>query len=305
MMQLKMLIPGVGLLFLASCYTGSSDSLRDPISQEGISATVQANLPYGATKAHVVASFYKDGKKQPLVGGDVIVASSDSGSVFLKSLENLSGNYFANLALSDPGAGINFSIEYDPLEAQDDRWYPMDEVLVDAGPGELVGYTTAVAFPDPLMLTEPAGNEVYTDRNQEITLSWAVSPTTEQIRLTTVQTCFSGDRSMQWGLSSIVDPDVPGTHSVSVGSLVPSTNFVNVVSDFVDQLSVIVVGAILDAYSFGLIDAKDIPIESFELEYCTISLTVFREISNELGAGISGGYAIGSTSDTVTVIYQP
>lgn len=292
-------------VILCSCYTGGSDSLRDPVAQDGISATVQANLPYGESRVDVVASFYKDGRKQPLVGGDVIIAGSDVDSVFLKSLQNLSGNYYSDLSISDSSAGVSFSIEYDPLEAQDDRWYPMDELLVDAGPGDLVGYTTAVAFPDPLMLTAPVGNEVYTDRSQDVVLTWNTSPTTEQLRLTTVQTCHSGERSIQWGTSRIITPAVAGTFSVNVGSLIPSTNFINVVSDFVDQLSVIVVGAILDAYSFGLIDEQDIKIESFDLDYCSITLTVFREISNDLGAGISGGYAIGSTSDTATVVYQP
>ena len=293
------------LLSLCSCYTGSSDSLRDPVSQEGVSATVHADLPYQSNVVSVAASFYKDGEKQPLVGGDIITAASDNDTAILRSLENLSGNYLAQLEVSDSSAGVDFTIVHDPEAARQDRWDPLDELMVDPGPGELVGYGTGINFPEPLVLDAPLSNEIYTSRTQDIILNWTTSPSTEQIRLTTVQTCYSGDRSLQWGTSSILGTTDTGTHTVSVASLIPSTNFVNAVSNFIDQLSLIIVSAIVDAYSFGLVSTKDISIESFQLEHCAISLTVFREISNELGAGISGGYAIGSTSDTVTVNFRP
>ena len=305
MIYARLLFVIAGLLSLSSCYTGTSDSLRDPVSQEGVSATVHADLPAGSGVVSVAASFYKDGVKQPLVGGDIITADSDIDTSILRSLENLSGNYLAQLDLIDEAAGIAFSIVHDPEAAREDRWYPLDELMVDPGPGDLVGYTTGINFPDPIMLDSPLSNEVYTSRSQDIILNWTASPSTEQVRFTTVQTCFSGERSIQWGTSSILGTADNGTHTVSVGNLIPSTNFINTVTNFIDQLSLIIVSSIVEAYSFGLISSKEIEIESFQLDRCTISLTVFREISNELGAGITGGYAIGSTSDTVTVTFQP
>ncbi|MEE2731914.1 MAG: hypothetical protein VYA55_13925 [Pseudomonadota bacterium] len=290
---------------LSACYSGSSDSLRDPVSLEGFSATVQADLPAGAQVINVAASFYKDGRKQPLVGGDIIEAESDGDAVILRSLENLSGNYRSQLQTDDPAAGVTFTIVHDPEAAREDRWYPVDELLVDPGPGELVGLSTSINFPDPLVLDAPIGNEIYTDRSQDIMLTWATSPTTEQIRLATVQTCYSGERSLQWGTSAILGAADTGSHTINLGALIPSTNFINSVTNFIDQLSLIIVGSIIEAYSFGLISPQEIEMEAFELDYCTLSLTIFREISNELGAGISGGYAIGSTSDTVTVRFQP
>ncbi|RLT98645.1 hypothetical protein [Ketobacter sp.] len=290
---------------MSACYSGSSDSLREPVALEGFSATVQADLPAGAQVINVAASFYKDGRKQPLVGGDIIEAESDRDAVILRSLENLSGNYRSQLQTDDPAAGVTFTIVHDPEAARADRWYPVDELLVDPGPGELVGLSTGVSFPDPLVLDAPIGNELYTDRSQDIVLTWATSPTTEQIRLSTVQTCYSGDRSVQWGTSAILGATDTGTHTLNLGALIPATNFINSVTNFIDQLSLIIVSSIIEAYSFGLIRPQQIEIETFQLDHCTVSLTIFREISNDLGAGISGGYAIGSTSDTVTVRFQP
>lgn len=306
-LMLRIGAPVAAALLCASCYTGTSDSLRDPISSTGVSATIQANLPNGAMSAQVAASLYKDGRKQALVGGDIVVAYSDDGthSAILRSIENLSGDYLAAIPVDDSGLGIVFSVEHDPVAAREDRWYPVDELLVDPGAGELVGYDFDVAFPSALALTSPLSNEVYTTRDQDIILNWNAEADSDQIRLTTVQTCYSGSRSVQWATSSVVGTTDTGTHSVKVGTLVPSTTVVNTVIDFFQQLSVIIVSSVLEAYTFGLVSADQIELDTFNLDYCTISLTVFREISNDLGQGISGGYAIGSSSDSVTVRYQP
>ncbi|MCP5015866.1 MAG: hypothetical protein GY938_11455 [Ketobacter sp.] len=294
-------------LLCASCYTGSNDSLRNPVSQQGVSATIQANLPFGAMEAQVAASLYKDGRKQALVGGDIVVASSDNGlhSSILRSIENLGGDYIANIQVDDSGQGVEFAVEHDPVAAREDRWYPVDELLVDPGPGELVGYTFDVNFPSEIMLTSPLPTDTYTSRGQTIALNWNTETDGDQIRLTSVQTCFSGDQSVQWATSTIINSTDTGSHDISVGSLIPSTTVVNAISDFFQQISVMIVSSVLEAYTFGLVSADDIDLGSYNLDYCTISLTVFREISNDLGADISGGYAIGSASDTVTVRYEP
>ncbi|RLT89067.1 MULTISPECIES: hypothetical protein [unclassified Ketobacter] len=290
---------------LTACYSGESDSLRAPVSNEGVSVTIQANLPAGLLQANVAASYFQDGRKAALVGGDIIVAESDTDSSILRSLQNLSGDYSTVVDFSDATAGIEFAVDFDPVAARADRWYPVDELLVDPGPGELVGYRTQVAFPEAIVLSSPLSNEIYTTRSQEIVLSWTSSPDTEQTRFTSVQTCFSGSREVQWGTSDILSSADPGSHTVSVGELIPSTNFITQVTNTLSALSVIIVGSILETYSFGLIGRQDIKIETFDLEYCTLSLTVFREVGNDLGADISGGFAIGSTSDTVTVEYRP
>jgi len=305
--MLRRFVLVIASLVCASCYTGSNDSLREPVSQQGVSATIQANLPYGAMEAQVAASFYKDGRKQALVGGDIVVAYSDTElhAAILRSIENLGGDYIANIPVDDSEQGVEFSIEHDPVAAREDRWYPVDELLVDPGPGELVGYRFDVNFPSDIVLTSPLPSETYTDREQRILLNWNAETDSDQIRLTSVQTCFSGEHSVQWATSTIINSPDTGSHDIRVGSLIPSTTVVNAISDFFQQISVMIVSSVLEAYTFGLVSADDIDLGAYNLDYCTISLTVFREISNDLGAEMSGGYAIGSSSDTVTVRYEP
>lgn len=294
-------------LICTGCFYGSSDSLRDPVAQEGVSATIQANLPYNSGTAQVAASLYQDAKKQALVGGDIFVASSDGGvqSTILRSIENLSGDYLASLAVSDPAQGVTFEVVNDPVAAREDRWYPVDELLVDPGAGDLVGYEFVVNFPTPLMLTSPMPNEIYTSRSQDIVLNWNSEADGDQMRLTTVQTCFANGQSVQWATSSVLGTTDTGTYTIPVGTLIPATSLVNGVINFFQQISVIIVSSVLEAYTFGLISADTIQLDPATLDYCTISLTTFREIKNDLGSGISGGYAIGSSSDTVTVRYEP
>lgn len=301
----------LGITALVSCYQGSSDNLRDPVSSTGVSATIQANLPLDSTQAQVAGSVFKDGKKQALVGGDVFKAYSESSSIIMRSIENLSGDYLAELTTINPGAGIEFVVTHDPEGAREDRWYPVDELLVDPGPGELVGNSVIVDFPDAIILANPGQGNVYSDRSDDIILNWGASPsTTDQIRVTTVQECHSATRSITWANTIIPDftgagTTDTGTHTISVGSLVPDTGILNSVVGIVDQLSVIIVGSILEAYTYGLINAESISLDTFAVQYCDITITVFRELKGQLNSGISGGYAIGSTSDTVSVVFQP
>ena len=116
---------------LTACYSGESDSLRAPVSNEGVSVTIQANLPAGLLQANVAASYFQDGRKAALVAGDIIVAKSDTDSAILRSLQNLSGDYSTVVDLSDATAGIEFAVDFDPVAARADRWYPVDELLVD------------------------------------------------------------------------------------------------------------------------------------------------------------------------------
>ncbi|MAR93183.1 MAG: hypothetical protein CML06_20230 [Pseudomonadales bacterium] len=303
--QYSLVLVSVLALLCTGCWPGESDSLRGSVATEGVSAAVQANLPLGSDRAQVAASFYQDGVKQALVGGDIVRAYSATHSVILRSLENLSGDYLATLPGASINAPVSFEVEFDPQAAREDRWYPVDELLVNPGPGELVGYGVEVSFPPAIQLDAPVGNEIYTSRDQDIVLTWVPDAATEQLRITTVQTCYSGDQSVKWALSRIIGTSDPGTYSVRVGDLVPANGLINALTDIVSQLSVIIVSAVVEATTFGLVGHDDIDIDRFTLESCDISLTLFREISNELSGDIAGGYAIGSTSDTVTVVYQP
>jgi len=293
------------VVIMSGCKSSNSnDSLRDPVSDTGISAAIQANLPLGAMQSQVAASVYKDGVKQPLVGGDIFKAYSESTSTILRSIENLSGDYVSELNTLNPGFGVNFEVEFDPQAAREDRWYPADTLVVDPGPSDLIGYSAHVDFPAELRLASPQAGEVYLDRSDQIMLSWNASADTEQIRITSIQQCDYPGGALEWARSFTYPTDT-GTQSIPVGDLVPSTGLLNSVATIVGQLSVILSSLAIEAITYGLVDAKPINISGYQVQTCTITLTVFREVAGQLGAGVTGGYAIASTSDSVSVVFQP
>lgn len=307
MIRLKCGLLILSTLALTSCYTGSSpDSLRQAVSDVGVSAEVWGNLPYGSTEAQVAASVYRDGEKKALVGGDVVKAYSESSSAILRSIENLGGDYVAGLSVINRGAGVDFEVEHDPQGAREDRWYPTEELLVDPGPGELVGYNAQLDFPEPLILSDPADGTRYANRSDAITLNWTADPNAEQMRLTAVLTCNSESRSVSWARSQIIDnTGDPGTFSLTVGDLIPNTGLLTTVVDAVSQLSVIIASAIVSQYTYGLINPDPVQVESFAVTDCDISLTLFREVSGTLGDGITGGFAVASSSATINLVYEP
>lgn len=307
-MALRMVCALGALLALAGCYQGSSDSLRDSVSASGVSVEIWGNLPFDGDSAQVAASVYLDADKKALVGGDVVKAYSESDSAILRSLENLSGDYSAEVAIINSGAGLHVAVEHDPVGAREDRWYPVDELLVDPGPGELVGYNVDLAFPAAVIRDpSPVNGTIYSDRADAIDLSWtvAVSDPAQQMRMTAVRECFSGDRSVKWATSSVIGTGDPGSYSVTVGQLIPDTGLLTTALDFVAQLTVIIVGELLQEYTFGLLNPESISFDSFVIDHCDISITVFREIPGTLGPGISGGYAIASTSETFHLVFEP
>lgn len=294
-------------LLLAGCYQGSSDSLREDVSSTGVSVEIVGNLPSDSNSAQVAASVYFDGDRKALVGGDVVKAYSESDSAILRSLENLSGDYTAHVPIINTAAGIHVEVEHDPVGAREDRWYPVDELLVNPGPGPLVGYNVDLAFPDPIVRdTVPANGTVFNNRSDTIDLIWApvVSDPEQQTRIVAVQECFSAERSVKWAVVS-VDSGDPGSYSTTVGALIPSTGAINATINGLARIAVLVVGELLEEYTFGLVNAGNISFDSFEVEYCDITITVFREIPGTLGPGISGGYAIASTSETFHLVFEP
>jgi len=293
---------------LASCFTstGSKDTLRNPISSTGISVGLQVNLSAGSGQANAVASIYKDGVRQPLVGGDFFQAASSIDEAVLKSLENLSGDYSGKIAISGVTDPITISTEYDPIKAREDRWYPVDQLLVDPGPNEdLVGYSETFNFPVPLQ-NLAIGSAVYHSRLDSIVLTWNAD-NGDQMNTTSVVTCHGSDGSSYTFPKFYVlgNVDSTGTATIPVGNIIPSASFVSLVATLEHELATIITAAVLNIYTYGLIDAGSIPISTFSLQSCDVDMTVYREIGFSLPSNVSGGYAISSTSDTVHFTYQP
>ncbi|MDX1693515.1 MAG: hypothetical protein R3208_07105 [Ketobacteraceae bacterium] len=301
-------MPAAVALLLAACFTGTGekDQLRNPIAGSGISLGLQVNLPLGATRANAAAAIYEDGVRQPLVGGDFFVASSINQGDYsiLKSLQNLSGDYEGSLNVLDENDQVIIATEYDPERAREDRWYPVDQLLIDPGPNEdLVGYSETFSFPQPLQNLAINQNE-FTSRADNITLTWEAGDG-DQITSNAVVTCYSeGGKRYTYPIFNVLADD-DGSYTLQVRDIIPNESIVNAVATLTHEVLTILSAAILEVVTYGLVDARDIPLSSFQLSYCDVDLTVFREVGFQLPMGVAGGFAIASTSDSVRFTYRP
>lgn len=308
-------VPVVAVALLASCFTGTGekDRLRKPISPVGISLGLQVNLPSGSNEASAVASIYEDGVRQPLVGGDFFIATSENQGDYaiLKTLENLSGDYQGNLTVLDENDQVIIATEYDPQRAREDRWYPTDELLIDPGPNDkLVGYSETFSFPQRLQNLTTDQVE-YDSRSDNVVLTWDAGAG-EQMNSSAVVTCYDAEGdTFTYPIRNVLgDVDADGTYSLQVRDMIPNESIVNAVATLAEEVLTILSAAILEVVTYGLVDAKDIPLASFQMSYCNVNLTVFREIGFDLPIDSEtsqpiGGFAVASTSDTVSFTYRP
>ncbi len=308
------IIPGLVVmtasLLLSACFTGTGkkDELRDPVSTTGISLGIQVNLAAGATQADAAASIYQNGNRQPLVGGDFFVATSSANSagVVLKSVENLSGDYVGRFAVAGAGDPIAVQTVYDPERAREDRWYPVEDLLIDSGPNQdLIGYVGEVSLPLPLEMTSTL-TPLYSRRSDNLVLTWTPGDG-EQMTANAIVVCHStaGHQYSFPRFNVLGNVDAAGSYTLQVGDIIPNVNVVNAFGTLAEELSLLISSAILEYYTYGLVSVKNIPLASFQLQYCDVNLTLFREKGFNLPANVSGGYAIGSTSATQSFRFQP
>lgn len=299
---------------LAGCGYDSSNSASDTIrtgpSSTGVSAYVWGNLPNESSEAQVAASVFYEADKKALVGGDIIRAYSESSAATLRAFENLSGDYAASIDVLNPAQGIRFAVEHDPEVAREDRWYPVDELLVDPGPGNLVGYSAQLEFPAPLIVSSPTNFTEYRTRSDTITLVWEPDSSANQIRLTALSRCETIGYDVDWGFERLIatnqDADWDsGTYSLPVSDILAGTSLNNAVGLF-GNLALIIASLPIQLFSFTLFDTfLPVSLSDSSIERCDLYLTLFREVPGTLGPDVSGGYAIASTSQTIHITYDP
>ncbi len=318
-MKARLIVPVAATALLASCFTGTGekDELRGSIPSTGISLGLQVNLPAGSNEASAVASIYEDGVRQPLVGGDFFIATSvnQGDYAILKTLENLSGDYQGDLTVLDENDEVIIATEYDPQRAREDRWYPTDQLLVDPGPNaNLVGYSETFSFPERLQNLAIDQDE-YDSRSDDVVLTWDAGAG-EQMNSSAVVTCYDAEGdTFSYPIRNVLGQapvDAAGTYTLQVRDIIPNESIINAVARIEEEVITILTAAILEIVTYGLVDSRNIPLASFEMTHCDVDLTVFREIAFDLPIDPTpndnssiGGFAIASTSETVSFTYRP
>lgn len=306
---LAVIISGIALGTVA-CSKGS-DSLRSLIPPTGVAAAVQIDLPSDSQQAQVAATVYKDAVAQPLVGGDVLQARTDQSVATLHSVSNLSGHYTGTLFVDHADTPVDVAVNYDQEASAEDRWFASDELLVNPGPGSLVGYAVdGMRFPPVIAFESPAEGTRYVTRADTVTVNWTPVNEGDQARLTAAVACVAGSKTYRYGLAFNIgiegeDAAAAGSYSLTIEDLVNVAPVVATLDNVVEYISLLITASFLGLEPKTLLANEDLVTQPSEVKRCDIDLTLFREHSNTLPAAFSGGYAITSRSDTIRIAYDP
>lgn len=309
--SLKLAISTALVAQLAGCFSGSKDKLRSDIPETGVAATVQLDLPQTGQKAQIAATVYKDAVAQPLVGGDVLQAKTDQSLATLKAVSNLDGHYSGSLFVDTADTPVDLAVNYDQEASAEDRWFASDELLVNPGPGSLVGYKVeGMTFPQEMVLEAPIANSSFATTSDTIQLNWTPVNEDDQVRLTAAMACTSLGETYRWAYVRSLgiegqDADASGTYSMTVGELISTVPLEIGLESIANYVAVFVTAVGFGIDPIGLLQGQNSFVTPDKNEGCDIDLTLFRERANTLPASFSGGYAISSRSATVRIHYAP
>ncbi|OUS30126.1 hypothetical protein A9Q99_06490 [Gammaproteobacteria bacterium 45_16_T64] len=295
------------LFLLSGCPTGTTSNSQSSVFNDGLTANIQANIHEDETSARVAASVFQDGVRVNLVAADVFEAATATKGVLLQSINVHTGDYIGTLPIDDTSLPVTVTIQHEPIDARNDRWYPVDILLVDPGPGELVGRFATVSFPPEINIQSPANNTIYMDRNDAIDISWLDAGEGDTIRASARVVCSNSNAELAYGVSYELGDDADGMTSLQLNKFVYNDTLTAVVLGFVDQISRIFLAATVQVLTFGLIDAEELANTTIDIETanCDIDLTLIREREGSLDDEFDGGQAFGSRSASVTILYRP
>ena len=294
-------------LVLSGCSDTAKDELDEDVSNTGISLSMEADLPRSATTVNIAAAAYEDGDDAPLVGGDVLLARTEAEEKILQPRENRTNYYQNTLVLNNPSTSIELEVVFDAQGSRANRWYPTDELLVDPGPGSLVGYNASLTFPEEIQITEPQNDIRYTRREDEFEMQWLGSAA-DELSVVGRSTCYSDNKAdpIDWVSSFNIDDDQ--SQPFTIADFIPEEKVFKTTNVFENTLtSVLQVfpTLFLDTLTFGLYKAETVNLDQFNLEYCTLNLSLVRKQRGTLGEGVSGGRVMGSRSDSIEMEYRP
>ncbi len=285
------------------CEVDGGDNLPG-VTDLGLFMYTEANWHESEDTAQIAAAVYRDKVPVNLVGGDIFEARTATERVLLKDRGFYAGSYAASLPVDDTVQEVLFNVVHEPVEAREDRWYPVDLVNTDPGPGELVGRSSSVNFPSAITITGPVAGR-YTSIAQVIDLSW-VAGVGDSMRVLAAIECTDGLSSTSYGtMVDIVDDD--GYEAIGLDQFIYDLNTPPVLT-FIADAALVLLQELLDQLSAGNIDpdflikkAEANPIDS----NCEIRLFLQRQRKGQFDIMFDGGNVIGSRSAEVTVNYIP
>ena len=291
-------------LLSTSCDISTKDSL--PANDAGgLTITVITNRHEGDSTAEVAAAVYQDGIPVELTGGDLFQASSGDEIAYLKKPAALIRGYSGSIDTID-GTTLDIEIIHDAIIAREDRWYPVDLLLVDPGPGPLVGRAASASFPDPVTITAPQDNTEYTNIDDQAHIEWLPGSGAESMQLIGAVDCSDGLSTSRYSIQRPLNDD-DGFETVPLTEIILD-NSNDEFKSFINPLAQALLQELLNQLSEGNID-PDFVIKKIESNpvksRCEIRLVVQRIRKGEFDDGFAAGDISASSSADVIIVYNP
>lgn len=296
---------------LMGCEIDGGDNLPR-VPDQGLFMYAEANRHEAEDSAEVVAAVFDDGEAVNLVGGDVFEARTATERVLLTKAGLFDGSYAESLPVDNSVQDVFFNVVHEPLEARSIRWYPIDILNIDPGPGELVGKSAMVSFPQTVTINAPVADTIYNSVNDKIDLDW-LAGNGDNMRVLASVECTDGLATSSYGV--IVDNEVEadislddGVHAILLDKFIYDLNLGSSTIKFASDATLVLLQELLNTLSAGNIDPDFLlkkrdanPIES----NCEIRLFLQRQLNGQFDTAFDAGSVVGSTSAEVTVLYMP
>lgn len=293
-------------LLLAGCSVDSSDNLSG-VPNQGLFIYLEANRHQDSDEAQIAAGVVRDGKAVNLVGGDVFKALSAASEVLLKDKGPITGSYAGTLPISNSDQTVSLSIVHEPIHAREDRWYPIDLINEDPGPGELVGLSASATFPTDVSITGPAPSTIFTRMDENIDLSWVAAGEGDTMVLRSAISCQDELSTSSYGTEIDIGDD-DGLETIGVDEFIFDATVENPNLTFIADIAQTTLQELLNDLSAGKADpdffARKIPANPAESD-CEIQLFLFRQREGSFDTAFDSGSVIGSRSAEVTIQYLP
>jgi hypothetical protein len=299
-------------LIIAGCEVDGDDNLPR-VPDQGLVMYAESNRHEDEDTAQVAAAVFRDGVPVDLVGGDVFEARTTTERILLKDRGAVTGSYAASMTITDSVQDVFLNVVHEPVEAREDRWYPIDLLNTDPGPGELVGKSATVSFPPAVTITGPLPDAVYTSIDEVIDLSWVAIGEGDSMRVLAAVECTDGLATSSYG--TIVDTetlpglqDDDGIEGIPLDKFIYDLNRGSSALEFISDAALVLLQETLNQLSAGNIDSDFLlkqqqanPIRSD----CDIRLFLQRRRQGVFDAAFDDGTVFGSTSAEIIVRYIP
>jgi len=302
----------IGYIFLAVNLTACDVDVGNNVPgvpAAGLFAAAAANQHSGEDGVQVAVAIFDDGEPINLVGGDVVQASTANDSILLLTGGFFKGSYAASLPNSTSLNQIALTIVHEPIEARQNRWYPVDLINIDPGPGELVGSSATIDLPPEPDIIAPVTGSIFSSINDNFDVSWTPLGAGDIMKIRSAVICDNGINISSYGTEAItVDGSDDGTETVGLDQFIYDLNDTDPVITFIVGAERALMQALLEWLSNNAADdsffANLDPVNPITSD-CEIQLFLFRQRPGSFASPSTDGTIFGSRSADVTIHYSP